>query len=44
LLGIISQSDIMRYLAVKLDLEGEGDRPDTEAKVKGEPITPHVPR
>jgi Zn-dependent protease len=41
LLGIISQSDIMRYLAVKLDLEGEEDRPD---KVKGDPITPHVQR
>lgn len=31
LLGIISQSDIMRFLAVKLDLEGEEDRMDSDA-------------
>lgn len=44
LLGIISQSDIMRYLAVKLDLEGEEEFSATEAKVKGEPLTPRIPR
>lgn len=44
LLGVISQSDIMRYLSVKLDLEGEevGEVPET--KVSGEPVTPRVLR
>lgn len=30
LLGIVSQSDIMRFLAVKLDLEGDDDLADKQ--------------
>lgn len=30
LLGIVSQSDIMRFLAVKLDLEGDDDPADKQ--------------